>query len=229
MEARVTEAGRVLVVDDTPFNRRLLVRLLATIGHDSSEASDGREALAMLRDPDAPPIDVVLLDIVMPEMDGYETLAALKADESPWTCRSSSSPASTASTAWCAASGWGRPITCPIRCIRPSCGPGSRHRWPRSGCGTSRHETLAQQMAINDGCDHEPLGVRSRSYLTLVAAAARLCHADYGVAYVAADGPYHVVASAGGPAALDEYERSQPIAPGRATLVGRVAMTAEPP
>ena len=70
MEARVTEAGRVLVVDDTPFNRRLLVRLLATIGHDSSEASDGREALAMLRDPDAPPIDVVLLDIVMPEMDG---------------------------------------------------------------------------------------------------------------------------------------------------------------
>ena len=73
--------GRVLVVDDTLFNRRLLVRLLTGIGHEVAEAGDGREALAMLRDPSAPPVDVVLLDIVMPIMDGYETLAALKADE----------------------------------------------------------------------------------------------------------------------------------------------------
>jgi len=75
-------AARILVVDDTPFNRRLLVRLLEGIGHAAVEASDGREALERLRDPDAEPIDLVLLDIVMPEMDGHETLAALKADES---------------------------------------------------------------------------------------------------------------------------------------------------
>ena len=74
-------SGRVLVVDDTLFNRRLLVRLLASIGHEAVEADNGREALALLHDPDAPPVDVVMLDIVMPEMDGYETLAALKADE----------------------------------------------------------------------------------------------------------------------------------------------------
>ena len=73
--------GRVLVVDDTAFNRRLLVRLLVSIGHEAVEAGDGREALARLRDRSADPVDVVLLDIVMPEMDGYETLAALKADE----------------------------------------------------------------------------------------------------------------------------------------------------
>jgi adenylate cyclase len=73
--------GRILVVDDTTFNRRLLVRLLADLGHQTAEASDGREALAMLRDPAASPIDVVLLDIVMPVMDGYETLAAMKADD----------------------------------------------------------------------------------------------------------------------------------------------------
>jgi class 3 adenylate cyclase len=72
--------GRVLVVDDTPFNRQLLTRLLSRIGHESLEAGDGREALALLRDPATPPVDVILLDIVMPEMDGYETLAALKAD-----------------------------------------------------------------------------------------------------------------------------------------------------
>jgi class 3 adenylate cyclase len=73
--------ARILVVDDTPFNRRLLVRLLEGIGHRTAEAGDGREALDRLRDPVADPIDLVLLDIVMPEMDGHETLAALKSDE----------------------------------------------------------------------------------------------------------------------------------------------------
>ena len=73
--------GRVLVVDDTPFNRRLLVRMLGSIGHDTVEAADGQEALDLLRDRDAEPVDVVLLDIMMPVMDGYETLAALKADD----------------------------------------------------------------------------------------------------------------------------------------------------
>jgi adenylate cyclase len=74
--------ARILVVDDTPFNRRLLVRLLEDIGHRADEAGDGRAALDRLRDPDAEPIDLVLLDIVMPEMDGHATLTALKADES---------------------------------------------------------------------------------------------------------------------------------------------------
>jgi adenylate cyclase len=73
--------GRILVVDDTPFNRRLFIRMLASIGHETLEAADGREALARLRDADAEPVDVVLLDIMMPVMDGYETLAALKADD----------------------------------------------------------------------------------------------------------------------------------------------------
>jgi adenylate cyclase len=72
--------GRVLVVDDTAFNRRLLVRLLASIGHEALEAEHGRAALDLLHDPTTAPIDVVLLDIVMPDMDGYETLAALKED-----------------------------------------------------------------------------------------------------------------------------------------------------
>ena len=72
--------GRVLVVDDTIFNRRLLVRLLTSIGHETLEAADGQAALDLLRDPATAAVDVVLLDIVMPVMDGYETLAALKAD-----------------------------------------------------------------------------------------------------------------------------------------------------
>lgn len=73
--------GRVLVVDDTAFNRRLLVQLLKRIGHEALEAERGRAALEVLRDPATGPVDVVLLDIVMPEMDGYETLAILKGDD----------------------------------------------------------------------------------------------------------------------------------------------------
>ncbi len=80
-DERPTGLGRVLVVDDSAFHRRLLLRLLAGLGHEAREATDGEAALVTLRDPDAPPIDVVLLDINMPVMDGYETLAALKADE----------------------------------------------------------------------------------------------------------------------------------------------------
>jgi adenylate cyclase len=71
--------GRVLVVDDAAFNRRLLTRLLETLGHAVIEAVDGRAALEVLRaDPAA--VDVVLLDIVMPVLDGFGTLEAMQAD-----------------------------------------------------------------------------------------------------------------------------------------------------
>jgi adenylate cyclase len=70
-----------LIVDDGRVNRQLLARLLKTLGIDSREAENGRVALELLRSSGSE-VAVVLLDIVMPEMDGYETLAAIKADES---------------------------------------------------------------------------------------------------------------------------------------------------
>jgi adenylate cyclase len=72
--------GRVLVVDDSRVNRLMLVRLLSSLGHEPVEAENGRLAIDHLRDPDGAPIDVVLLDLVMPELDGYHTLELLKAD-----------------------------------------------------------------------------------------------------------------------------------------------------
>jgi Response regulator containing a CheY-like receiver domain and a GGDEF domain len=69
-----------LIVDDSPVNRKLLARHLDTLDIDSREAADGRAALELLRSSGSD-VAVVLLDIVMPEMDGYETLAAIKADE----------------------------------------------------------------------------------------------------------------------------------------------------
>jgi adenylate cyclase len=69
-----------LIVDDSPVNRTLLARHLDTLGIDAREAANGRDALEMLRSSGSE-VAVVLLDIVMPEMDGYETLAAIKADD----------------------------------------------------------------------------------------------------------------------------------------------------
>lgn len=68
-------AATVLVVDDDPFNRRLLVHALQREGHLTLEAGDGEEALRRLRDEEP---DVMLLDIQMPVLDGYGVLAAMK-------------------------------------------------------------------------------------------------------------------------------------------------------
>ena len=73
------DAGRVLVVDDERLNRMLLRRALEAEGWTVAEAPDGRTALEVLR---SEPTDIVLLDIVMPELDGYGTLAAIKANPS---------------------------------------------------------------------------------------------------------------------------------------------------
>jgi adenylate cyclase len=76
----VSQAGVALVVDDSRVNRLLLIRQLGVLGIEALEAENGAAALETLRSvPDA--IDLVLLDVLMPELDGYQTLAAMKADE----------------------------------------------------------------------------------------------------------------------------------------------------
>jgi class 3 adenylate cyclase len=71
------QTGTLLVVDDNRVNRLLLGRALEQLGHTVTFAENGREALEALR---RRPVDLVLLDIEMPEMDGYQVLAALAAD-----------------------------------------------------------------------------------------------------------------------------------------------------
>jgi CheY-like chemotaxis protein len=70
--------GTVLVVDDNEINRDLLTRLLGREGHVVAAAENGVEALHLLR---SQPFDLVLLDIIMPELNGLEVLEQLKADE----------------------------------------------------------------------------------------------------------------------------------------------------
>ncbi|MBD0282330.1 MAG: response regulator [Thermoleophilaceae bacterium] len=70
-------AGHVLVVDDDRVNRLLLTRSLEREGHRVSSAENGRTALRLLRED---PPDAVLLDIVMPELDGVAVLERIKGD-----------------------------------------------------------------------------------------------------------------------------------------------------
>jgi class 3 adenylate cyclase len=72
-------SGRVLVVDDIEANRDLLARRLQRQGYAASLAEDGVRALELMRQE---PFDLVLLDIMMPKMNGYEVLEHLKADPS---------------------------------------------------------------------------------------------------------------------------------------------------
>lgn len=68
--------GRVLVVDDEPANRELLRDVLRVYGYEVREAEDGLAALAAAA---ADPPDVVLLDVMMPRLNGYEVCRQLKA------------------------------------------------------------------------------------------------------------------------------------------------------
>ena len=75
-----TASGRLLVVDDNESNRDMLARRLKHEGYEVLMAENGREALQLV---ETEPVDLVLLDVMMPEMDGYEVLQHLKAD-STW-------------------------------------------------------------------------------------------------------------------------------------------------
>jgi CheY-like chemotaxis protein len=67
--------GTILVVDDEPVIRGLLVRSIAREGYQVSEATNGREALELLK---MARFDIVISDIKMPEMDGMELLTEIR-------------------------------------------------------------------------------------------------------------------------------------------------------
>jgi two-component system, cell cycle sensor histidine kinase and response regulator CckA len=67
----------VLVVDDRLVNRDLVRTVLEHYGHDTVEAGDGAEALTLLRGQHP---DLVLTDVVMPGMDGYQLARAIRSD-----------------------------------------------------------------------------------------------------------------------------------------------------
>lgn len=69
---------QILVVDDEDRNLRLMEAVLLPLGYDVIFARSGQEALARVREA---PVDVILLDVMMPGLDGYETARVLKSDD----------------------------------------------------------------------------------------------------------------------------------------------------
>jgi CheY-like chemotaxis protein len=66
---------RILVVDDNTINQRVAVRILQQLGYQPDVAGNGREALDAL---DGKPFDLILMDVMMPEMDGLEATRVLR-------------------------------------------------------------------------------------------------------------------------------------------------------
>jgi CheY-like chemotaxis protein len=76
--AEVDRQGSLLVVDDSPMNRDLLARQLARKGYVVTTADNGKDALERMTEQE---FDLVLLDVLMPEMDGVEVLRRMKSDD----------------------------------------------------------------------------------------------------------------------------------------------------
>jgi two-component system, OmpR family, response regulator len=72
--AEQASMGVILVIDDEPEIRRLVRICLTVDGHQVIEAADGRAAIEVLRDRR---LDLLLLDLMMPEVDGWAVLAAV--------------------------------------------------------------------------------------------------------------------------------------------------------
>jgi DNA-binding response OmpR family regulator len=69
--------GRILIVDDDPHAVEILTRMLEREGYDCVSAASGAAALQLVR---AQTVDVILLDVMMPEMDGLQVCERLRED-----------------------------------------------------------------------------------------------------------------------------------------------------
>jgi signal transduction histidine kinase len=77
-EAARPLVGRILVVDDNAVNRSMLAEHVTHLGHTVAAAENGRQALERLREE---PFDLVLMDVLMPEVNGFEALRQMRTDE----------------------------------------------------------------------------------------------------------------------------------------------------
>lgn len=73
----ISGRGTILVVDDEPLLRRVAAKLLQKLGYQVLEAADGEKAVAIFQEQGAH-IDLVILDMIMPGLDGYQTLERLR-------------------------------------------------------------------------------------------------------------------------------------------------------
>jgi DNA-binding NtrC family response regulator len=71
-------AALILIVDDDPIQRRLLEAMVRRFGYEIEAVDSGESALARLESSDRPPVDLVILDLVMPDLDGMGVLERMR-------------------------------------------------------------------------------------------------------------------------------------------------------
>ncbi|MEC9471169.1 MAG: response regulator, partial [Pseudomonadota bacterium] len=74
-------SGKILIVDDDPIQRRLLQEAVKKFGYRSKTAENGAEAVRIMSSAEASEIDLIILDMVMPELDGLGVLERLRSDK----------------------------------------------------------------------------------------------------------------------------------------------------
>jgi CheY-like chemotaxis protein len=234
------QVGDLLVVDDNRVNRLLLGRTLEQLGHKVTFSENGREALEMLQQRR---VDLVLLDIEMPEMNGYQVLETLAADphlrDLPVVMMSSVEEID--SVARCIEMGAEDYLFKPVNPVLLNARIGAslekkrlrdlqRELFDEVQARTRElSESLEQQTATAD-----VLKIISRSTFdlrtvldTLVASAVRLCDADNAFVFRQYGEAYRLAASHGFPREYEEFMKMQSIERGRGTLVGRTALAAK--
>ena len=124
------QTGTLLVVDDDPDNRDMLTRRLQRQGYDVVTAENGEQALALVRDRK---FDLMLLDMIMPGLDGRQVLARLKADDSFRHLPVLMISALDDIDGIVRCIGMGRRIISPSRSTQSFCGRALGRRWKKSG------------------------------------------------------------------------------------------------
>src|SRR5262245_39275258 len=82
MDGARLQGARILLTEDNEINQQIAMELLQGAGAEVTIANNGRQAVELLADgPQPPPVDVVLMDLQMPEMDGFQATAKIRADE----------------------------------------------------------------------------------------------------------------------------------------------------
>ena len=221
----------LLVVDDIEDNRFALTRRLARQGYlNVTTAADGRQAMELLN---SKPFDLVLLDIMMPNLNGYEVLAEMKANSSlrhiPVIMISAVDELD--SVIRCIELGAEDYLPKPfnptlLRARVGACLERKRLHDQVQARTRELSESLEYQTATSD-----VLGIISRSrfelqpvFETIVETARRLCRAEHALLFKLEAGKYHVAATSGTAAQFIEFLKQNPISPGSGTLVGRTAL-----